>query len=44
MSKASLVENKKKALDSVFSQIDKQFGKGSVMLFGQKEHADVKVI
>jgi len=44
MSKASLAENKKKALDSVFSQIDKQFGKGSVMLFGQKEYSDIKVI
>lgn len=27
---------KRKALDVAFAQIDKQFGKGSVMLFGQK--------
>jgi len=35
---------RKKALDVVFSQIDKQFGKGSVMLFGDKEQVDVDVI
>jgi recombination protein RecA len=29
---------KKKALDVVFSQIDKQWGKGSVMLLGQQQH------
>lgn len=35
---------KQKALGAVFAQIDKQFGKGSVMLFGQKERAAVSVI
>jgi len=35
---------RKKALEVVFFQIDKQFGKGSVMLFGQKKHEDVQVI
>lgn len=35
---------KQKALETVFAQIDKQFGKGSVMLFGQKEHAAVRTI
>jgi len=35
---------RKKALDVVFSQIDKAFGKGSVMLFGQKEHEPIDTI
>jgi recombination protein RecA len=35
---------RKKALEVVFSQIDKQFGKGSVMLFGEKEHVDIETI
>jgi recombination protein RecA len=37
-------EARKKALEVVFSQIDKAFGKGSVMLFGQKEHPKVATI
>lgn len=37
-------EARSKALEAVFTQIDKAFGKGSVMLFGQKEHAEVKTI
>lgn len=37
-------EARKKALEVVFSQIDKQFGKGSVMLFGQKPKSQVEVI
>jgi recombination protein RecA len=37
-------EARKKALDVVFSQIDKAFGKGSVMLFGQKEHEPIDTI
>jgi recombination protein RecA len=37
-------EARKKALDVVFSQIDKTFGKGSVMLFGQKEHEPIDTI
>lgn len=34
-------EEKRKALDSVFGQIEKQFGKGSVMRLGEK--ADVQI-
>lgn len=37
-------EARQKALEVVFAQIDKQFGKGSVMLFGQQEQANVEVI
>lgn len=37
-------EAKRKALDVAFSQIDKQFGKGSVMLLGQREVMEVKTI
>src|SRR3990167_5738250 len=32
---ASILADKKKVLDATFSQIDKQYGKGSVMLLGQ---------
>ncbi|MGD1997333.1 MAG: recombinase RecA [Candidatus Dependentiae bacterium] len=35
---------RKKALEVVFSQIDKQFGKGSVMMFGDKPKVDVATI
>lgn len=35
---------KKKALEVTFSQIDKQYGKGSVMLLGQNPAAHVEVI
>ena len=35
---------KKKALDVAFAQIDKQFGKGSVMLFGQKGITGIETI
>ena len=34
--KGDVVGAKRKALDAAFAQIDKQFGKGSVMLLGQK--------
>lgn len=37
-------EEKKKALDSVFSQIEKQFGAGSVMRLGDKSDTGVEVI
>jgi recombination protein RecA len=37
-------EARKKALEVVFSQIDKQFGKGSVMLFGQRKSQAIDVI
>ncbi len=36
--------NKKQALEAAFAQIDKQFGHGAVMLFGQKPKVDVRVI
>ena len=36
--------DRKKALDAALSQIDKQFGKGSAMTFGQRQVIDVDVI
>jgi len=36
--------SKQKALDAALAQIDKQFGKGSAMKFGQKPIEDIKVI
>ncbi len=44
MMNAQEKDARKKALDVVFSQIDKAFGKGSVMLFGQKEHEQIDTI
>jgi recombination protein RecA len=38
------INNKKKALDVAFAQIDKQFGKGAVMLFGQKSALDIETV
>lgn len=35
---------KKKALEAVFSQIEKQFGKGSVMKLGENSHMNVESI
>ena len=35
---------KRKALEVAFAQIDKEFGKGSVMLFGQKADAKLEVV
>lgn len=35
---------KQKALEVAFAQIDKQFGKGSVMLLGQKSYSGIKTI
>jgi recombination protein RecA len=38
-------ENKKKALEAALSQIDKQFGKGSVMYLGDdKSMADIEAV
>lgn len=37
-------ESKKKALEVTFAQIDKEYGKGSVMLLGQTARAKVDVI
>ena len=39
-----VTEARKKSLEVVFSQIDKQFGKGSVMMFGDKPKVDVATI
>lgn len=41
---ASLASNKKKVLEATFSQIDKQYGKGSVMLLGSCPKSDVDSI
>ncbi len=38
------MNDRKKALEAALSQIDKQFGKGSVMTLGQKAIMDVEVI
>jgi recombination protein RecA len=38
------MSDRKKALDAALSQIDKQFGKGSAMTFGQRPVVDVDVI
>lgn len=38
------MNDRKKALEAALSQIDKQFGKGSVMTLGQKTVMDVEVI
>jgi len=37
-------ENRKKALDVAFAQIEKQFGKGAVMRLGEQTHLDVEAI
>ena len=37
-------EEKKKALDAAFAHIDKQFGKGAVMLLGQRPNQNIQVI
>ncbi len=40
----NMSNDRKKALDAALSQIDKQFGKGSAMTFGQRPVVDVDVI
>ncbi len=37
-------EQRKKALDIAFAQIEKQFGKGAVMLLGEQPHYNVEAI
>ena len=37
------VENKEKALDDAIKQIEKKFGKGSVMKLGDRASVDVDV-
>ncbi len=38
------MEDRKKALEAALMQIDKQFGKGSAMKFGQRPISDIEVI
>ena len=38
------MNDRKKALDAALSQIDKQFGKGSAMTFGQKAAVEIETI
>ena len=38
------MNDRNKALEAALSQIDKQFGKGSAMKFGQRPVVDVEVI
>jgi recombination protein RecA len=40
----SIPEERRKALDAAFAHIDKQFGKGAVMLMGQRPNQAVEVI
>lgn len=42
--KKNPLDGKKKALETTFSMIDKQWGKGSVMLLGQATHQKVEVV
>ncbi len=42
--KAEVVSGKSKAIDVAIAQIEKQFGKGSIMKLGSKERIDVEVI
>lgn len=37
-------ENKKKLLDQAILQIEKQFGKGSIMKYSEQSHKDIEVI
>ena len=43
-SNAKIDLNKKQALEVAFAQIDKQFGKGSVMLFGQHAQGEMATV
>ena len=38
------LDHKKKALDAVLAQLDKQFGKGSIMRLDQEQHEPIQVI
>ncbi len=42
--KTGMQDNKKKALELAVAQIEKQFGKGSIMRLGERTHLDVEVI
>ena len=39
-----MAEDKLKALEDAFKQIEKQFGKGSIMKLGEKSLGDMEVI
>lgn len=40
----NLLESKKKAVESIFTQIDKQYGKGAIMLLGQVSNQQIDSI
>lgn len=42
--KTEIVSGKSKAIDVAIAQIEKQFGKGSIMKLGSKERVNVEVI
>jgi recombination protein RecA len=44
MGKKEIAEVKQKALEVTFAQIDKQYGKGAVMLLGESPNSQVKAI
>ena len=37
-------ENRKKALELALSQIEKNFGTGSIMMLGESKHMDVETV
>ena len=43
-SSGTVASGKSKAIDSAITQIEKQFGKGSIMKLGSKEKIDIEVI
>ena len=38
------MDNKNKALDAALAQIERAFGKGSIMKLGQREHVEIESI
>lgn len=40
----AVIESKKKAVESIFTQIDKQYGKGAIMLLGQVSNQQIDSI
>ncbi len=40
----SIIESKKKAVESIFTQVDKQYGKGAIMLLGQVTNQQIDSI
>ncbi|MDR3645932.1 MAG: recombinase RecA [Candidatus Babeliales bacterium] len=40
----ALIESKKKAVESIFTQVDKQYGKGAIMLLGQVTNQQIDSI